>query len=139
MHRWKLGTYSKITRYLMCDMGAYSPVSSCNINDCRHLIQAVSASPSSSPAMPPPHESIFTYPLSRPYPFRWYTPAVIVGTLCLLALFSYLNVAMSGYELVLQTTFDPNATIAQHSLKSWPSWGFVNSKYVTPRYKVDKS
>jgi hypothetical protein len=46
------------------------------------------------------HKSIFSYGLSRPYPYRWFTWVVVVGGILAAALFSVLNVAADGYELM---------------------------------------
>ncbi|KAI4610305.1 hypothetical protein J4E80_008069 [Alternaria sp. BMP 0032] len=78
--------------------------------------------------MPQPHQARFAYPMVRPYPYRWYTPVVVVGGLCLTTLFTYINVAISGFDLVFETTFDPNATIAQRSQNGWPSWNILTNK-----------
>ena len=45
-------------------------------------------------------ESLFKYNVSRPYPFRWFTPVAILGGLVLTVLFSVLNFALNGFELV---------------------------------------
>ncbi|KAI4953443.1 hypothetical protein J4E91_002290 [Alternaria rosae] len=79
--------------------------------------------------MPQPHQARFAYPVVRPYPYRWYTPVVVVGGLCLTALFTYINVAISGFDLVFQSTFDPNATITQRSQDGWPSWNILTNKH----------
>lgn len=43
--------------------------------------------------------SMFDYSISRPYPFRWFTPVVIVGGAIALVLFSFLNLVSTGYYL----------------------------------------
>jgi len=69
------------------------------------------------------YESIFSYNLTRPYPFRWFTPVVFVGTLAATALFSFVNIATTGYEMVTVETADPNTTIAHGTYFSeWPSY-----------------
>lgn len=69
------------------------------------------------------HQSFFTYPLTRPLPFRWYTPTVVLGGIIFAVLFTFLNLASSGYNLVLQSTLDPNTTISQDQwLRRWPSY-----------------
>ena len=62
------------------------------------------------------HVSYFRYNLSRPYPFRWFTPVVIVGGVVLTALFPVLNFAANGYVLGSQFVADPNSTLAE---KAW--------------------
>jgi hypothetical protein len=73
------------------------------------------------------HESLFSYGIARPYPYRWFTP--IAACLCVVAIifFSVVNIASSGYTLVAQLTKDPKATLAQNTwLEHWPS--FASSK-----------
>lgn len=73
--------------------------------------------------------SVFTYNLTRPYPYRWYTPLIIVRFLLAAVLFSFLNYVSSGYTLQAKYLFDPNATTWSDSdlwLKYWPS-AFVGS------------
>ncbi len=41
--------------------------------------------------------SMFSYNISRPYPFRWFTPVVFVGGAIALVLFSLLNLVSTGY------------------------------------------
>ncbi|OAL25926.1 hypothetical protein AYO22_04553 [Fonsecaea multimorphosa] len=62
------------------------------------------------------HASFFSYKLSRPYPFRWFTPVVVVGGILLTALFSVLNYAANGYVLGSTFVADPNSTLAE---KAW--------------------
>ena len=45
------------------------------------------------------HESVFSYNLSRPYPYRWFTWVVFVGGIIAAALFTVINVAADGYNL----------------------------------------
>lgn len=69
------------------------------------------------------HSSIFSYNLSRPYPFRWFTPAVFVGGIVALVLVSLINVATSGYQLVSTSSTNPNVTQSTHSwYQRWPSF-----------------
>ncbi|CAH0057165.1 unnamed protein product [Clonostachys solani] len=58
------------------------------------------------------YESWFTYPLTRPYPFRWFTPVVIMGGVVLAILFSFANIASNGHFLKPVYTENPNATLA---------------------------
>jgi hypothetical protein len=75
------------------------------------------------------HESFFSYGLSRPYPFKWFTPAAIILILVFTALFSFLNVAATGYELKTIETPDPNTTVAARTFFSnWPSFMTGNSR-----------
>ena len=41
--------------------------------------------------------SIFEYGVSRPYPFRWFTPVAFIGGTVALVLFSLLNFLSTGY------------------------------------------
>lgn len=69
------------------------------------------------------HASFFSYPISRPFPFRWFTPVAIVGGIIFIVLFTFLNFAANIYELVVQNSLDPNATISGGSwLQHWPSY-----------------
>ncbi|KAI0889342.1 uncharacterized protein GGS22DRAFT_177860 [Annulohypoxylon maeteangense] len=69
------------------------------------------------------YESFFTYGVSRPFPFRWFTPGAIIGGIVSLALFTFLNFASSGYNLVVQISSDPNATVSEGNwLQHWPSF-----------------
>jgi hypothetical protein len=49
------------------------------------------------------HKSIFSYNLSRPYPYPWFTWVVVIGGVLATALFSVVNLAADGYELVYKT------------------------------------
>lgn len=56
-------------------------------------------------------ESVFSYSLSRPYPFRWFTYVVaIVGTICAV-LFTFVALAADGYNLDLEYTLNLNSTL----------------------------
>lgn len=60
----------------------------------------------------------FEHNLTRPYPFKWYTPAVLAGFTIATILFSVLNYASNGYTLQAAYLSDPRPT-------SWPgmdSW-----------------
>ncbi|KUI71973.1 hypothetical protein VM1G_07755 [Cytospora mali] len=68
-------------------------------------------------------ESWFSYNLTRPYPFRWFTPVFFVGGIIATVLVSFLNFAASGYELVAASTTNPNATLSHGTWYAhWPSW-----------------
>ena len=45
-------------------------------------------------------ESVFSYNLSRPYPYPWFTWVTVVGGILATALFSIINLAADGYELM---------------------------------------
>jgi hypothetical protein len=69
------------------------------------------------------HNSFFDYNLTRPYPFRWFTPVAICLCITAIIIFSFINVASSGYTLVVQSTKDPNATLSENTwLEYWPSF-----------------
>lgn len=43
--------------------------------------------------------SNFEYTITRPYPFRWFTPVVLLGGVILFALFTLLNLVTTGYSM----------------------------------------
>ena len=66
---------------------------------------------------------MFSYSVSRPYPFKWFTPVVVVGFVVFTALFSFLNLACNGYDLIVQTLSDPNKTVSEGIwFQNWPSY-----------------
>ena len=72
------------------------------------------------------YSSIFSHNITRPYPFRWFTPVVAIGAIIALVLFSLLNLGSSGYNLVSVYSQNPNATISGYaSTNRWPS--FIHS------------
>ncbi|KAF5024851.1 hypothetical protein F66182_3090 [Fusarium sp. NRRL 66182] len=56
--------------------------------------------------------SWFSYPITRPYPFRWFTPVTILGGLVFLVLFTLINLASSGFYLKPIFTDNPNSTLS---------------------------
>ncbi|KAF4342813.1 hypothetical protein FBEOM_3221 [Fusarium beomiforme] len=60
------------------------------------------------------HSSWFSYNVTRPYPFRWFTPVAVVGTVVLTVLFTIINLASSGFYLKPIFTDDPNGTSTQY-------------------------
>ncbi|KIY03723.1 uncharacterized protein Z520_00414 [Fonsecaea multimorphosa CBS 102226] len=67
--------------------------------------------------------SIFSYGISRPYPFGWFTPATIAGGSLALVLFSFLNLLSTGYYQSVEYVTDPNSTItASKWLDRFPSY-----------------
>ena len=69
------------------------------------------------------HSSIFSYNLTRSYPFRWITPVVLIGGLVATALVSFLNLATAGYQLVSITSTDGNETQSTQTwFDRWPSF-----------------
>ncbi|OTA93897.1 hypothetical protein M434DRAFT_30579 [Hypoxylon sp. CO27-5] len=77
-----------------------------------------------------PYTSTFGYGLTRKYPFRWFTPVVIIGGLIATVLISLANLGSSGYVLLVETTNDPNATISQKEL-SWGASGLTKTIHPT--------
>ncbi|KAK5652634.1 hypothetical protein OQA88_10227 [Cercophora sp. LCS_1] len=75
--------------------------------------------------------SIFSYPVERAYPFRWFTPVVFIGGIIALTLASFLSVATQGYETVAIYTADPNTTNSNSNFfATWPSFLTANTKSV---------
>lgn len=71
--------------------------------------------------------SMFSYNITRPYPFRWFTPLVIIGFIVFTVLLSFLNFVSTGYTLVVQESSDPNTTVTGGVwMHHWPS--FLTSK-----------
>ncbi|KAK1700904.1 hypothetical protein BDP55DRAFT_538006 [Colletotrichum godetiae] len=64
------------------------------------------------------HQSWFSYPISKPYPFRWFTPVVLVGGVILTVFLSLVNLSANGYYLKPLYTSDPNGTEA-YSNAQW--------------------
>lgn len=64
----------------------------------------------------------FSYELSRPITWKWYTPTVAVGSCILLIILSFLNFGLNGYVLELSETKNPNAT----KVESWPYNGLLS-------------
>ncbi|KAH6886829.1 hypothetical protein B0T10DRAFT_442949 [Thelonectria olida] len=58
------------------------------------------------------YASWFQYPITRPYPFRWFTLVTIVGGVILAVIFSLINLASSGFYLNTIFTDDPNGTLS---------------------------
>ena len=47
-------------------------------------------------------QSFFSYTLTRPYPFRWFTWVAVLGGLLFTVFFSFVNIAADGYILRYQ-------------------------------------
>ena len=58
------------------------------------------------------HSSFFNYNISRPYPFKWFTPVVLTGLAFAIPPLSLINLGSSGYTLAAQYSHDPNATVS---------------------------
>ncbi|RFU29263.1 hypothetical protein B7463_g7063, partial [Scytalidium lignicola] len=67
-------------------------------------------------------QSFFTYNITRPYPYKWFTWVTIIGAIGLAILFSLINYAAYGYELSVHYTVNPNQTFAitPKFLNTWP-------------------
>ncbi|KAK8026301.1 hypothetical protein PG990_004124 [Apiospora arundinis] len=61
------------------------------------------------------HQSSFSYNVTRAYPFKWFTPTVIIGGILTAILVSFINFASSGYELVATSSNNPNGTVSDLS------------------------
>ncbi|MCJ1468157.1 hypothetical protein MMC07_006785 [Pseudocyphellaria aurata] len=70
------------------------------------------------------HVPSFGYPVTRPYPYKWFPWVVLIGGILSLVLFSAINLAANGYDLNVQYTTDPNSTMSQTPwAERWPfSW-----------------
>lgn len=79
------------------------------------------------------HQSSFSYNVTRAYPFKWFTPSVIIGGIITVVLVSFINFASTGYELVATSSNNPNGTVvdpSQHGGIRWPSY-FVGDTRAT--------
>ncbi|PSN58768.1 hypothetical protein BS50DRAFT_368049 [Corynespora cassiicola Philippines] len=73
------------------------------------------------------YKSVFSYNITRPYPFQWFTPVVVILGILAAVLFSFMNLATSGYDMVTAATSNPNMTITNVTyFQNWPS--FFTSK-----------
>ncbi|KAF7551422.1 hypothetical protein G7Z17_g5033 [Cylindrodendrum hubeiense] len=61
------------------------------------------------------YASWFAYSITKPYPFRWFTPVTIVGCIFLIVIFSLINLGSSGFYLKTIYTDDPNGTLTTGS------------------------
>ncbi|KAI1158472.1 hypothetical protein F5B18DRAFT_656607 [Nemania serpens] len=66
------------------------------------------------------YQSLFSYNIQRPYPYRWFTPAATVGGIAALVLLSFINITSSGYNLAVLYSSDLNATVAENWYKNLP-------------------
>ena len=70
----------------------------------------------------------FTYPITRPYPYKWFSWVVLVGGTCAFVFFSILNFSANGYVLAVKYTTYPNQTVAE---KTWTQSFTLNEKTVS--------
>ncbi|KAG2167881.1 hypothetical protein VTO58DRAFT_105495 [Aureobasidium pullulans] len=52
--------------------------------------------------------SSFCYSITRPYPYKWFTPVAVVGGIVLAALFSFINFYSNAYNMITITTNSPD-------------------------------
>ncbi|KAK8096081.1 hypothetical protein PG999_014103 [Apiospora kogelbergensis] len=64
----------------------------------------------------------FSYGVTRPYPFQWFTPLAIVGGIVLAVLFSFMTFPANAYDMKLEPSFDPNKTIREEAPYSPFGW-----------------
>jgi hypothetical protein len=84
------------------------------------------------------HESIFSYNITRPYPYQWFTWLVVLGGIAATALFSVINLAANGYDARQGFTPPKNIchlaiytllnSIAQYLLCDEPKWHRASRK-----------
>ena len=70
--------------------------------------------------------SYFQYPITKPWPFKWFTPVAVVGGIVATVLLSLINYVSTGFELQTIYTDSPRDAIpqygwAQQQLLSWKS------------------
>lgn len=67
------------------------------------------------------HIPALTYSVTRDYPYRWYTPAIVLVIVIATVLFSFLNFVSSGYTLQAQYLSSPDAAWTSSTwLSNWP-------------------
>jgi hypothetical protein len=76
-------------------------------------------------------EFLFTYTLSRPYPFRWFTYAVLIGGLICVGVFSFVSLAADGYNLDPVYTFDLNRTLEENYWFGKPPFSWISKTQVS--------
>lgn len=64
--------------------------------------------------------NLLTYPVSRPFPFKWFHVFVFVEFLIAIVIFSLVSFATSGYDLVSIYSSNPNVTEAQRAIPGVP-------------------
>jgi hypothetical protein len=76
-------------------------------------------------------KSIFSYPLTRPYPFRWFTYVAFIGGAICTALFSFVALAADGYNLDLEYTLDLDATLGASYWFGKPPFSWISKTNVS--------
>ncbi|KAI1339963.1 hypothetical protein F5Y15DRAFT_60270 [Xylariaceae sp. FL0016] len=73
--------------------------------------------------------TFLSHSVERPYPVKWLTPIIIIGTLAFVVIAAFLGISTSGYELVPIESDNPNATVKEQVLfSSWPSYLTANTQ-----------
>lgn len=67
------------------------------------------------PTMADQHRSLFSYNITRPYPYKWFTPVTIVAFCLLTILISYLNYATIAFDPEVVNSADYNGTTGDRS------------------------
>ncbi|KAK2052770.1 hypothetical protein LY76DRAFT_526004 [Colletotrichum caudatum] len=60
------------------------------------------------------HRSWFSYPITKPYPFRWFTPVAVIGGLVLAVLVTLANLSANAFYL--KSIYEPNPNKTEDSL-----------------------
>ena len=76
-------------------------------------------------------ESFFSYPLSRPYPFVWFTYAVTIGGIICTVLFSFVALAADGYYIESKYETDLNGTMSKPYWFKRPPFSWISPTQVS--------
>jgi hypothetical protein len=76
-------------------------------------------------------KSIFSYPLTRQYPFRWFTYIAFIGGAICTVLFSFVALAADGYNLDLEYTLDLDATLNASYWFDKPPFSWISKTNVS--------
>ena len=69
--------------------------------------------------------SYFTYPLTKPYPFAWFTWIAVIGGVIATILLSILNFAATGYVSKTVYTNNPNGTLHEYKWFNSGAWAWA--------------
>ena len=72
------------------------------------------------------HQSLFRYPLTRAYPYPWFTWVVAIGGIAAVILFSFVNLIANGYVFHTVYTETPNSTLAQYDWFNQQPWSLAS-------------